>query len=398
LDEGSARKAFAQVALAEAWAAGKEKDRAIALLDQAIKQSDSFDDEERNELIDLLTSAVKVFVTLGEKDRAVKLASRADELLLSEQEPTKADRSRVALSFARLGDSQRAIVLQEALDDDAKFDCLVSLANVYQARGDETAALSSLLQARAILESIPDDDHSRSIDLRQLATGYLVIGKPDEAFEVMRGIRHHYYLADTATQLATLFFARSRRQDASAALDFACSQIQKIVSEKSEDIPGYASTSRAMEKSHALSALGQKYLEIGDLPGAEAAANAIDQPQYKASLLANVAAANAKQGDLSKAKSLLAQGFKLSSKSESYSHDSPREYALLKIAEAYADAGFKQEAANAILRLLRELRDHDSSTIECLIEVGLMADKTGVPMNRSIQAMLNQVIKKEEDN
>lgn len=400
LDEGSARKAFTLVALGEGWAKRGEKDKAIALLDQAIKQSDSFDDEERDELIDLLTTAVKVFVTLGEKDRAAKLANRANELFLSEQKPSEADRSQVALSFARLGEPPPATLLVEPLDDDAKIDNLVSLAGVYQARGDETAALSSLLQARAILESTSDDDYSRSIALNQLATGYLGIGKPDEAFEVMRGIRDHFHLAKTATELATSFFARSRRQDAKAALDFAYSQIRNIVSEKSEDIPGYASGSSAKTKSHGLIDLGEKYLELGELRGAEAAAKAIDHPQYRASLLAKVGAAYASEGDQSKAKSLLAMAFKLSSKSERYNHDSPREAALLKIAEGYADAGLKQESANAILRLLRELRDgdHDSLTIDCLIEVGLMAEKNGVPLNRSIEKVLKQVIEKAEDN
>jgi len=40
-----------------------------------------------------------------------------------------------------------------------------------------------------------------------------------------------------------------------------------------------------------------------------------------------------------------------------------------------------------------------SGTIECLFEVGLMAETKGVRLNHSIQKMLEQVVKKvEEDN
>src|SRR6185295_12238098 len=100
----------------------------------------------------------------------------------------------------------------------------------------------------------------------------------------------------------------------------------------------------------------------------------------------------------SKAKSLLTTAFKLSSEATDYSHDAWRESALLKIAEAYALAGYKQESANAILRLLRELRDgdKDSYIIECLMDVGLMAETRGVPMNRNMQKMIEQVVAKAE--
>ena len=399
LDEGSARKAFTLIGLADAWAKRGEKEKAVSLVEQGLRQADRFDDEERRDVIDLFTLAVKVLVYLSEKDRAAKIANQSRDLLMAELKPSAADRTQVALSFARLGEFPAAMAVEESLDDGDKVDALISLAGVYQARGDEAGAVSSLLEARAILESTSDDDYSRSIDLHQLATAYLRIGKPDEAFDVMRGISHAFYRAKTATELATTFFARNRRQDARAALDFAYSQIRKIVSEESEDIPAYASGSKAQTKSHGLMDLGEKYIEIGDPHGAEAAAMAIDHPQYKASLLARVAAAYAREGDKLKAKSLLAMAFKLSSNSEEYSHDSPRN-PRLKLAEAYADAGLKQESANAILRLLRELRDgdHDAAIIECLIEVGLMAETKGVPLNRSIEIALKQLIKKAEDN
>jgi hypothetical protein len=53
-----------------------------------------------------------------------------------------------------------------------------------------------------------------------------------------------------------------------------------------------------------------------------------------------------------------------------------------------------------MLRLLRELRDgdKDSYIIDCLIEVGLMAETKGVPLNRNIQKMLEQVVAKVEEN
>src|SRR6185503_6194925 len=155
----------------------------------------------------------------------------------------------------------------------------------------------------------------------QIAGGYLKIGKLDESFELMRGIRSEFHLVNAATQLADSFFKNHRRHDASAALDFVYFQVRKIVSEKSEDIPDSASTSDASRKSYGLSELGASYLAIGDLRGAEAAARAIDQPQSRALLLAKVAATYAKQGNKAMAKSNLETAFTLSSKSEYYNHD-----------------------------------------------------------------------------
>jgi hypothetical protein len=400
LDEGSTLKAGTLVSLAEARAQRGEKDKAVALLDLAIRQSDLFDEDERSETVAVLTSAANAFVTLGEKESATKLANQVNEFLLTQEDPQDSNGEQVGGSFARLGELSHAMSMVESLDDDGKVRGLVTLASIYQARGDEGAALSALQRARELIESTTDLEYNRSVALDVVAHGYLRMDKPDEAFAVLRGITYNYQLVNVATELAASFAAKGRRPDASAALDFAYSQIRNIVSEKSEDIPGTASSSLAMEKSRGLSKLGEKFLEIGDLRGAEAAAKAIDQPQYRASLLGRVAMAYARQGNQSRAKSLLATAFNLSSKAEDYNHDLPRDDALLELAEAYADSGLKQESANVILRLLRELRDdgYSDGTIGYLIEVGLMAETKGVPLNRNIQAMLKQVIKKEDKN
>ena len=400
LNEGSARKAHALVSIAQALAKRGEKGKSLTLLDQAMKQFDSFDDEERRELIGLLSMSVNVLASLGEKDSATRLANQANELLQSAQKPDDVDGSQVALSFARLGEFSRAMSVLESLDDHGKANGLLSMAYVYQETGDETAALSSILRAREILESTSDGDYSLSSSLVTVARGYMRLGRLDEAFDIMRGVHDDYKLHRLANDLAESFAAKGRRQDASATLDFAYSQIRRTVSEKSEDIAASASTSKAIEKSRDLTDLGLKYIELGDLRGAAAAANAIDQPQYKAALLASVAVAYARDGDQSRVKSLLTMAFKLSSESEHYNHDLHRDAALLKIAEAYADAGLKQEAANVVLRFLREMRDrdNDSGTIEALIEIGLMAQTKSIPLNSKIQTMLKQVVKKEEDN
>jgi tetratricopeptide (TPR) repeat protein len=400
LDDGSARKAMSLVLLAQARARKGENDQAIALIDQAMKHSESFDEDEQSELVDLLTASVKVLVLLGEKDRAAKLVNQANEFLQASDKPHDADSIQLATSLARIGESSRAMAVVESLDDNGKVAGLGWLAYVYHARGEETAALSSLDRAREILAATSDGQYAQAIALDQIARVYLGMGKPDEAFEVMRGVRYPYYLVKVGVDVANAFAAKGRREDARAALDFAFAQVRNVVSEKSEDIPSSASYSDAKMKSHGLSDLAEKYLEIGDVGGAEAAARAIDQPQYQAQLLARVALACAKQGDQFKAGLLLARAFKVSSKSQEYNHDSRREEALLKIAEAYAEAGFKNESANVVLRLLRELLSDDNrgGTIEYLIEIDLITKAKGVPINRSIQSVLKQVVKKEETN
>lgn len=400
LDEGSARKAFALLSIAEGYARQGDKGKAIALLERAIKQSDSFDDNERGQVVVLLARSLKVFVALGEKERATTLANQVHELVLTSKAPDDVEVSLAAVSFVNLGNLPQALSLLDSFEGIDKTKSLVLRASLYQQSGNELSAVAALCQARAVLASDSDADKSRSHHLDRIARGYLRLGRIDEAFEVARGIRDNSWLQKhLAIALADAFAAKGRRSDAIAALDVASAQIQKIVSEKSEDIPGTASSSDARLKSGSLTELGEKYLEIGDVRGAEAAAMAIDQPQFKASLVADVAVAQFKEGNQSRGKSLLALALRLSTKSKPYNHDSSRDSTLLRIAKAYADVGFKADAAKVIQRFLAELRlnDDEGGTIEGLIEIGLMAESKDVPLNGNIQRALRTLVVKDAD-
>ena len=126
-----------------------------------------------------------------------------------------------------------------------------------------------------------------------------------------------------------------------------------------------------------LSSLGRAYLEIGHLSGAEKAANAVDQPQHQASLLTLVAVFYRNTGNRAKSGSLLKKAFALSAKADNYNHDMWRTEALLRIAEAYADAGLKSEAAEVVLSFLGELQKDENQhlTISGLISIGRVCDK-----------------------
>src|SRR5262245_3958980 len=104
LDEGSENKASTLVFVASALARRREKDRAIPILDLAIKQLDGFDEDEERQFVWVVEMASMVFLRLDERQRALALAERANEFVIAQREPQKWDVEAVALLFARLGD------------------------------------------------------------------------------------------------------------------------------------------------------------------------------------------------------------------------------------------------------------------------------------------------------
>lgn len=390
LDEGTPGRASQLIKIAKAWAKKNNKEQSISFVDRALKQMDAFDEHEREELIGLVTDAADVLVNLGEIERATALARRVSELLARAEEPNSQDELVVINLLARVGDISRA---HSMLESSERVDLgLISMASVYQERGEETAALSMLVKAREIAKS--DSESGYTAMSAPIIDAYLRLHRTDDAFDVLRSISDDsYYLWKSADKIADSYKV-DRPRDALAVLDFAFSRIRLIVSEKSEDIPGSASFSRAQGKSQLLISLLTKYVELNSLPAAEAAAKEIDQPQYKAIAFSKVALAYSRANDNLKAKALLARAFELATESEEYNHDRTRDETLLEIAKGYASAGYKEAAGKVVLRLLCELRDADrccSAPVEILMEIGRMVESEGISLDRESQRVLKQI-------
>lgn len=371
-----------------------EKDAAAVALDAAVTQLKILQSENQYQFLRLVSPLAKLLVEAGNREGAIELANLADQTSLPEGDPN-AERIKGfrSAAFVSLGNFERALAITESQEGELKGEGLITLALAYGESGKTEAALSSMRYASA--EASESDDL-----LSQIVTAYLKLGRPDDAFVVLRQMKTPYTLVGSAIKLSRAYQAINRSQEAVAALDVASAETRKLVSEKSEDIPSIASFSIAREKSMSLSSLGEAYLEIGYLRGAEQCANAIDQPQHKASLLTLVASAYRKNGDQLKARSLLKKAFSLSAKAEQYNHDMWRSEALLQIAEAYADAGLKSEAGEVALRFLSELRrdENGSSTISGLINIGRVCEKSGIPLDKSAQSLLRKIVAQYREN
>ena len=393
IDEGTPQRAKQLITIAKAWAKKKNKEQAIAFIDRALKQIDSFEVEEGREVIGLVTSAATVLLHAGEIERATALAGKVNDLLASETEPHHSDELDVISLFAQVGEISRARSMIESSERIDKVDGLISIAYVYHEKGEESAALSLLVRAREIAQSTSEGDYSLAMALNPIIDAYLKLHRRDEAFEVFQSINHDYYLSNSGNRIADSYKV-DRPKDALAVLDFAFSRVRLTVSEKSEDIPGSASRSKAKEKSHALISLVTKYIELSSPSAAEAAAKEIDHPQYKAFALSKVALAYSKANDNLKARALLAKAYELATESEEYNHDQSLEETLLAIANGYATAGFKQAAAKVVLRLLYELRDVDrccSGPVGILMEIARMVESEKISLDKESQRVLRQL-------
>lgn len=394
ITEDPVRKTEALGSLARAQLKRGEKEAAVVALNAALEQLKTVRTENRYQFLRLVSPLAKLLVETGARERASELANLAEQTSVPEDDLNwERVRSFHSAAFVSVGNFERALAITESQESELKGGGLIAMALAYAERGNAEAALSSMRYA----STEASDDRLR----RTILSAYLKLGRPDEAFGILRQMHDPYHLVESAIELSRTYHEIDRSQNAVAALDVAFSEVRKMVSEKSEDIPARASFSIAKEKSTGLVKLGKAYLEIGNLSAGESAATAIDQPQYKSSLLTLVALAYGKNGDRVKARSFLKKAFSLSAKAAEYNHDMWRSQALLQIAEAYADAGLKSEAGEVVLRFLDELRRdrNASATISDLINIGRICEKAAIPLEKRAQSLLLNIMAKfREDN
>lgn len=393
IKDDSPRKAQALISLAQHQLKLGEKAAAIVTLDSVLEQLKLTQADDAYEFAALVPQVAKLLVVVDGREKALELLKVADQNEIPEgefnQERYKSLRS---AAFVNLGEFEQALSITESQEGEAKSEGLIALALAYGERGNAQAALSSMRYARDVADTSKIDNmHGR------IVSAYVKLGHPDEALAVLRETHHRAFpLVDSAIEVAHAYQKADRRLAAIGALDEALLETKKMISEKSAEIPAVASFSTARGKSMFLSRLARAYLDLGYLPGAENAAGAVDQPQFKALLWSQLAMAYHKNSEAAKAKSFLNKAFSLSSKAENYNHDFRRIDVLVGIAEAYADIGAKQEAGEVILRSLTLLRDEgeEHTTIDALINIGRVCEKNGIPTNKRAQTLLANIVKR----
>lgn len=397
LGDDARSKVEAFLSLSRAFQKRGEKEPALSAANTALEQLNSLQADEPYGFSKLTPKVTKVLAELGDLERAAELIKRA-ELTPAPEKDLNQDCYKEFLSEAlmSIGAFERSLSLTESFEGAAKSESLIALALAYGEKGNGEAGLSSLRYARDNAETDKEiDDSSKARVFGLLVGAYLKLGRPDEALLVLRQLHTPFHLVESTVEVAEAYRAIGRNQDAVAALDVAVAKIRNVISERSEEIPPEASGSKAREKSMGLSILVEAYLDLNNVAGAENAGLAIDQPQFKASLLAQVAAAYHKNGNEAKARSLLSKALHLSANAKEYRQDRQRKETLLQIAEAYADAGYTREAGEVVLTFLTELRDmdDDGQTIGGLINIGHVCEKAGIPMTKRAQAVLMTIVK-----
>lgn len=396
LEQDSLRKSRTLLKLARARAGSGDKVAAIALIEDALSQTSGFDEDEANEVVAVTVSSATVLVSIGELDRAKDLAGKANSILLAQTEPLSQDQVAVACLFADLGSLSQAVGMIESMEPQSRTTAFASLALHCK---DKELARSLMERARQKILATTHDYYAQSRNLSALVSAYIKAGQIDDTFELLQKIREPFYLNSAAMAVANSLSEKGKTDAAVSALDIAATAAQKIVSEKSQDIPGYASGSNAKSKSHLLSELVEGFVRLGALSRAESAAMGIDHPQYKASAMSRVAVAYAAKDDHTKARSILMSALALSSDAGAYNHDQSREDALFNIVRAMGESGLRAEAAIAINRFLEEVKSNDSldQYVGHVFMIGDIAESQKIPINKRSQVLLKQIEKQQSN-
>lgn len=397
LDDGSQRKSRVLLTIARSYGDLKNKEEGTAYVQAALRQIDGFGDEERRDEFLIKISAARVLATIGDLGQANALAGEVQAALLLASEPRVEDKIGLANLFADLGDLARAIAIVETMNADERAGALMSLS-----QHCKVATIERSLLDRATEQVLngSGEDYASSLSIAGLVPVFLRAGRIDDAVAVLQRIKDPYHLHRAAIAVADVLAEQRKIDEAEAALNIASRVGRQIVSEKSKDIPSYASGSNAQTKSHVLSALIQAYIKLGRLRGAELAAAAIDHPQYRAIAMSNIAVAYSNIGERSKAISILLKAQSISDTSKYYAHDSPREYGLFSVVSALAEAGFAAEANNALTRLLT-LIENDESGDQFAGELFVLTrlfESRGISSTRKVDVLFKQLLAQQNDD
>lgn len=336
IDDDSTYKIEALAAVAVALIRPNENERAEALLQRALSLLRAVSEEDQYWVLRSIGGLGAGFAAAG--DRAA--ANETLELALryaNNRTDSNRDRCRgfVAVAMAQAGQFERAVELADSLDEYPRVEALTGIAKAYTAAGRRVEAVALLDRTTRILIAWDDGEYAQAFPRLEIIKAYLAAGAPEAAEPIAAAIYNGHYTQKAALAIADWYIRAGKKPQALAVLDRATRRLSTMVSEKSEDILPAMSGSRAQSKSTALAAVVRKYLELKEPDRALAAIEPIDQPQYQADLLADLARSLVTANQPRRARMVLDRARKLALHAPEYNHDYFSELAIANIAGVY---------------------------------------------------------------
>jgi|GEM_PF-5496098 len=395
VEEKSMVKAMAFAMVAENLITARRYERASELLELALAQVKSADENPLGRRLEALSMISAGYAQLHKPEQAAEVLSLA-------LQPNALDKDfnpeQVRLSFAhmyaRAGETEQALSLIEPRDS-GDVETLIAYASLYQRSGEKAKAYEMLAKASSLIEFANDGTIGYDYFLNSMVQIYLRADDTQQALRLAEKIDDDYLIRRAALDIAGWFLQRGQSELATAALDRALEKVRLIVSERPEEMHSWMNTSKALEKSNNLIELAEKYVEAGAYDRAYAAIMAIDLPLRKAAALAELAGAMRGAALRARAEKILGQALSISNEAEEYLHDERSEVVLSALAEGYARLGKKEKALALFARSLEVIRELESTSnrIERLIAFGYTFEKSGLKTDARIKDILRRIVK-----
>lgn len=395
-------KASAFALLANSFIEMNQNEKALGLLSRAMDQTLKADERfPKQDICATLGEIAACYSRLGNSEKALSILSKALDIAEKDDKFYQNTNKRfVAIGYLNSGFELIASKIADSLTFDEKVKTYISFFQRYLQKGKKTNAqetLSGLVRQIELIRQ-PDSEYNVSSELHEIAKSYLEIDMPEEALNIATKTSDTYYLRETAIAITEWALKHGQSKQAIEALDLVAKKYRLIVSEKREDILPTMSFSKAMDKAEGLSAIANKYIQLGRLESAELCIRAIDLPQWKAMKLADLAIGIARSSPKmkTKAKGLLGEAIQISKTSKEYPHDRFKEAALRNIAIGYSEAGEKQKALRLFAQVFKELSELQSydDREHRITMTGFAFERAGLKSDDNIKAILHKTIQK----
>jgi len=387
------RAANVLVRAADAYARAGSVARALEVLTRAaaiVEPDDMATGIENLDRIEQLGNLASVYARLGDTARVDKLLSVATTAAEREREFYKERAARdLAMAHIAAGRQGDALRIAASMDDSSKIDVVLAVAAACAERGMGGKAHDLLLEAERLAEPTRNT-YDGAQPRRELVTIYLRLAMPDAATRLLGEISDSYNLTEASVEIADWAREHDRSDIADRVLDSAVVRLSAIVSEKNSEISPYSSTSNAREKASALGVVASACVRAGRLDRALAAAAAIDLPQWRADVLADVAGATMRAGSKAGAREILDRARRLSTSTPDHSHDRYAPLTQSNLALRFAEIGDEAQALALFARAL-ELPDSYSDPLTFIAHIGYGFEKSGVKADRRIRTLLRKV-------
>ena len=396
----SSDKANALIEIAEFYARLGDKERASALLPDAIKSAERIGADGSK--VSALIAIAKFYARLGDKERASALLPDAIKTAerISDDGSKASTLINIAESYAELGDTEKAsALLPDAIktaerisyDSTKAFVLRSAVRPINKIKDKEKARLllSDLIKAAERISS----DSDKSYVLSVITDSYTMLGKTmkdsallSDAIETAARIGADHFKASALINIAESYVKLDDKEKARALLSDAIKTAERI--------------SKEFFKASALGAIAESYAKLGDkekagalLSDAIRTAERISDDGLKAAALRSTASFIAGIENKEKTGPLLSDAIKAAGRINSGDH---KAYALITIAESYARLGDKERASALLsdaIRAAERVIDNGPKAIALML---IAKSYASVGDKEKARALLLDIIKTAE--